>query len=313
VRVPAPSRLLATAATVAIALIGVAVPQAAPAQEQVSSYVALGDSFTAGPVIPNQLNDPIGCFRSDHNYPHLVAAALRVAEFRDASCAGAGTEDMKSAQNVNPGPDNPPQLDRLDTGTRVVTVGVGGNDIGFTEIIENCATADRSGTPCQDHFVDGGDEISERITATAPKIDDVLDGISSRSPDARVFVVNYLSILPETGSGCWPQVPFADADVPYLRAKQHELNAMLAEEAAANDATLVDAFAASIGHDACQSSDVRWVEPVLGASGAPPVHPNQLGMECTAVVVTAAIAPTAPPDPALCAPPAVVAIPQFTG
>lgn len=311
---PAPSRLLAIAVTVAVALIGVADPTAAPAKEQVSSYVALGDSFTAGPLIPNQLDDPVGCFRSDHNYPHLVAAALRVAEFRDASCAGAGTDDMKSAQNVNPGPDNPPQLDRLDAGTQVVTIGVGGNDIGFTEIIENCATADRSGTPCQDHYVDdGGDEISERITATAPKIDDVLVGIRSRSQDARVFVVNYLSILPETGSGCWPQVPFADADVPYLRAKQHELNAMLAEEAAANDAALIDAFAASIGHDACQAPGVRWVEPVLGASGAPPAHPNQLGMECTAVVVTAAIAPTAPPDPALCAPPAVVSVPQFTG
>jgi lysophospholipase L1-like esterase len=312
--VPAPSRLLATAATFAIALLGVAVPMAAPAQEQVSSYVALGDSFTAGPLIPNQLDDPIGCFRSDHNYPHLVAAALGVAEFRDASCAGAGTEDMKSAQNVNPGPDNPPQLDRLDARTQVVTIGVGGNDIGFTEIVENCATADRSGTPCQDHYVgDGGDEISERITATAPKVDDVLAGIHDRSPDARVFVVNYLSVLPETGSGCWPQVPFADADVPYLRAKEHELNDMLATRAAKHDATLVNAFAASIGHDACQAPGARWIEPVLGASGAPPVHPNQLGMECTAVVVTAAIAPAAPPDPALCVTPAVVALPQFTG
>jgi hypothetical protein len=49
--VPVPARLLATAATVAIALIGFAAPTVA--QEQVSSYVALGDWFTAGPVIPN--------------------------------------------------------------------------------------------------------------------------------------------------------------------------------------------------------------------------------------------------------------------
>jgi lysophospholipase L1-like esterase len=314
VRVPAPSRLLATAATVAIALIGVAVPQAAPAQEQVSNYVALGDSFTAGPVIPNQLDDPIGCFRSDHNYPHLVAASLRIPKFVDASCSGAGTEDMTSPQDVNPGPDNPPQFDRLGAQTQVVTIGIGGNDIGYSEIIQTCATPNRSGTPCQDHYVHGGDdEISNRIAETAPKVGDVLDGIHSRSPDARVFVVNYLSLLPETGSGCWPQVPFADADVPYLRAKEHELNGMLAEQAANNDATLVDAFAASIGHDACQAPGARWVEPLATASPAAPGHPNQLGMECTAVVVTAAIAPAAPPDPALCAPPAVVAEPQFTG
>jgi lysophospholipase L1-like esterase len=314
VRVPAPSRLLATAATVAIALIGFAVPQAVPAQEQVSNYVALGDSFTAGPVIPNQLDDPIGCFRSDHNYPHLVAASLRIPKFVDASCSGAGTEDMTSPQDVNPGPDNPPQFDRLGAQTQVVTIGIGGNDIGYSEIIQTCVTANRSGTPCQDHYVHGGDdEISNRIAETAPKVGDVLDGIHSRSPDARVFVVNYLSLLPETGSGCWPQVPFADADVPYLRAKEHELNGMLAEQAANNDATLVDAFAASIGHDACQAPGARWVEPLATASPAAPGHPNQLGMECTAVVVTAAIAPAAPPDPALCAPPAVVAEPQFTG
>jgi lysophospholipase L1-like esterase len=298
----------------AVALVGIALPPNAPAQERVGSYVALGDSYTAGPLIPTQLDDPVGCLRSDHNYPHLVAAMLQVPEFRDASCSGAGTEDMGSPQDLDSGPDNPPQLDRLDARTQVVTLGVGGNDIGFTEIVRTCATADRSGTPCQDEFVDGdNDEISNRIADTAPKIDDVLEGIDDRSPDARVFVVNYVSILPETGSGCWPQLPFADADVPYLRAKQHELNAMLAERAAANDATVIDAFATSIGHDACQPSGVRWVEPALGGSGAPPVHPNKLGHECVAVVVLAAIAPAVPPDPALCAPPAVVAPPTFTG
>jgi lysophospholipase L1-like esterase len=308
------TRVRVVVACAALALAGLAVPPAAPAQEQVDSYVALGDSYTAGPLIPTQLDDPIGCLRSDHNYPHLVATALGVADFRDASCAGAGTEDMSSPQDLGSGPDNPPQLDRLDAQTRLVTLGVGGNDIGFSEIVTTCATADRSGTPCQDEFVDGDDdEISNRIADTAPKVDDVLESIDDRSPDARVFVVNYISILPETGSGCWPQMPFADADVPYLRAKQHELNAMLAEQAAGNDATLVDAFAASIGHDACQPAGVRWVEPAIGGSGAPPVHPNGLGHECVSVVVLAAIAPSVPADPALCAPPALVAPPEFTG
>ena len=113
---PAPARLLATAATVAIALIGVAVPTAAPAQEQVSSYVALGDSFTAGPVIPNQLDDPIGCFRSDHNYPHLVAASLRPAKFADASCSGADTENMTHRRTSTPVPTT--RRSSIDSGHR---------------------------------------------------------------------------------------------------------------------------------------------------------------------------------------------------
>jgi hypothetical protein len=201
-------------AGLAAALAVLTVPAGTPAGGQTSSFVALGDSFTAGPVIPNQLSDPPGCFRSDHNYPHIVAGALRVADFRDASCSGAGTENMTSPQDVNPGPDNPPQFDRLEPSTELVTVGIGGNDLGFSEIIENCATADRSGTPCQDHYVDGeDDELSKRIADIGPEVAGVLEGIRERSPDARVLLVNYVSILPETGSGCWPQIPFGDTDV----------------------------------------------------------------------------------------------------
>ena len=89
-------------------------------------------------------------------------------------------------------------------------------------------------------------KISERILATAPKVAAVLQGIHTRSPKARVLVVNYAAILPDEGPGCWPQMPITDGDVPYVRAKQKELNAMLAAQAAANAAELVDWYTASI-------------------------------------------------------------------
>lgn len=206
-----------------------------------ASYVAVGDSYTAGPLIPLQI-PPYGCLKSDHNYAHLAAPRLELPAFRDPSCSGAETEDMTETQGVWPGP-NPPQFDSLDADTAVVSIGIGGNDIGFSEIAEECASlTSPSGTPCQDRYVvDGRDEISERIAATAPKVAAVLQGIHSRSPNARVFVVNYLPIFPDSGPGCWPQVPVTNGDVPYLRAKQKELNGMLAQEAAADGATLVDA------------------------------------------------------------------------
>src|SRR5580704_10687403 len=87
-----------------------------------TSYVALGDSYTAGPVIPTQQPTPLGCLRSDHNYPHLLATALQVTTFHDASCSGATTDNMTSPQNVTPGP-NPPQFDSLDANTQLVTIG----------------------------------------------------------------------------------------------------------------------------------------------------------------------------------------------
>jgi lysophospholipase L1-like esterase len=257
------------------------------------SYVALGDSYTAGPLIPVQI-PPYGCLKSDHNYPHLAAPDLGLPAFRDASCSGAETDDMTQTQNVNPGP-NPPQFDSLDSNTRIVSIGIGGNDIGFSEIAENCSSTTPYGHPCQDRYVvNGDDEISDRIAATAPKVAAVLQGIHARSPKAAVYLVNYLPILPETGDGCWPQVPIAYQDVPYLRAKEKELNQMLAnqvaaDKAAGNDAVLVDAYSAGIGHDACQLPTVRWVEPAAPTTPAAPLHPNLFGMQATARVLEAAI------------------------
>jgi len=279
----------AVAVALAGALVGLLLPGTADARKPPQSYVALGDSYTAGPIIPVQQPDPLGCLRSDHNYPHLVAAALRVSEFRDASCSGAETDDMTNSQGVSPGP-NPPQFDRLDANTQLVTLGIGGNDIGFSEIVENCSSPVPTGHPCQDHYVvNGHDELAERIEQTAPKIAAVLDGIHQRSPEARIFVVAYLAILPESGPGCWPQLPITPDDVPYLRGVEKKLNAMLAQQAEPNDAKFVDAYTASIGHDACQLPVARWVEPAVPTTPAAPVHPNLFGMQGYADAVVARI------------------------
>jgi lysophospholipase L1-like esterase len=208
---------------------------------------------------------------------------------RDVSCSGATTTDMTSPQSVSGGV-NPPQFNSLDENTRLVTLGISGNDIGFTEILRNCFSGTPNGTPCQDHYVvNGDDQLSDRIVATAQKVAAVVQGIHSRAPNARVFVVGYPAILPDTGPGCWPQMPVTSGDVPYLRAKELELDGMLAAQAAANGAAYVDTYTPSIGHDACQLPGTRWVEPVAPAAPAAPVHPNALGMQGMAAAVEAAI------------------------
>ncbi|MBW3613912.1 MAG: SGNH/GDSL hydrolase family protein [Actinobacteria bacterium] len=196
------------------------------------TYVALGDSYTAGPGIPNPVPHPLGCWRSDRNYPHLVAQA-RGSLLRDASCSGATTTDLAAPQPVLGGP-NPPQLDALDAEVGVASLQIGGNDIGFAEILQRCTAVVPLGTPCQRHYTTGGtDEISRRIADTAPKVAAVLAEARRRSPEARLFVLGYPSILPETRPGCWPVMPIAPGDVPYLREKHKELNAMLATPAEA--------------------------------------------------------------------------------
>jgi hypothetical protein len=69
---------------------------------------------------------------------------------------------------------------------RTRRIQIGGNDIGFSSIAEDCTSTSPEGTSCQDRYVhDGRDEISERIQAAAPLVAAVLQGIHARSPNAR--------------------------------------------------------------------------------------------------------------------------------
>jgi hypothetical protein len=256
-------------------------------------YVALGDSYTAGPLIPFQQTTriPGGCLQSDHNYPHLVVAHLLVP-LEDASCSGATTDDMTGAQDVTLGT-NGPQFDRLTAGTQVVTLGIGGNDIGFSDIAITCSQGglqDPNGTPCQDAFVVNGDDtVSDRIAALSPKLTAVLDGIHTRSPAAKVFVVGYPAILPDTGDGCYPVMPITAGDVPYVRAKEQELNTTIQSVTTTHGDVFVDTYTPSIGHDACQLPGVKWVEPVVPTEAAAPVHPNARGEQGMSDAVVAAL------------------------
>ncbi len=273
-------------------VLAVAAPAPTPALATGTRYVALGDSYTSGPLIPNQSGQPLGCLRSDRDYPHLVASALGLS-LTDVSCSGAETPDMTNAQGVTPGP-NPPQFDALTADTDIVTVGIGGNDIGFSSIVKDCVAILPITAVCQPDYVRNGvDEISNRIAATAPKIASVIQGIRARAPHARIYVVGYPAILPETGGGCWPSLPLSNADLPWLRAKNKELNAMLATQASANGAHYVDVYTPGIGHDACQDDGTRWVEPIIPSGlQAAPVHPNATGMAGMAQAVAARITAT---------------------
>lgn len=253
-----------------------------------ANYVALGDSYTAGPLIPNPVL-PLGCLKSSNNYPRLTAPKIGLT-LQDASCSGATTADMTSPQEVDPDGPNPPQFDSLSGSTTVVSITIGGNDIGFSSIIENCITYNPFSSPCKSKYTAGGkDQISEKIAAAAPKVAAVLAGIKTKAPSSKTYVLNYPAIFPETGSGCWPQMPISFTDAPYLRSKQKELNAMIATQAAAAGATLVNWYSASIGHDACKGSSTRWVEPLVPGELAAPIHPNKAGMQGAASVLDAAI------------------------
>src|SRR6266511_3806354 len=173
-------RLLGLLCVLAAMITGLAASAAARAD----NYVSLGDSYVAGPFIPNLIGSPYGCLRSDHNYPHLAASAIGLP-LRDPSCSGAKTTHMTQSQNVDHDGPNPPEFNSLAADTTVVSLTIGGNDIGFSEIAQSCITYNPFSHPCKDKYDSGGvDQIHNRIVATAPKVAAVLQGIHSRAPAA---------------------------------------------------------------------------------------------------------------------------------
>jgi len=273
-------------------LVTVTVRPAAAGPAAPRHYVALGDSYTAGPGIPHQSAESGDCRRSDHDYPSLVAAALEAGRFTDASCAGATTEAMAGPEPLPGGGAAGPQFDALGLDVDLVTLGIGGNDIGFAGITVTCAALSLLppfGAPCRHHFTRHGDEIGQRIDALAPKLAAVLAAIRARAPAARIVIVGYPVILPAAGPGCWPLMPIAIGDVAWLRGVEGRLNAMLAGQAAASGATFVDTYSSSVGHDVCRLPGDKWVEGFVRTAPASAVHPNARGMENTARQVVAAL------------------------
>ena len=252
-------------------------------------FVALGDSYAAGPIVPSPIVSAGLCLQSNHNYAHLLAPVLRGMTFRDASCSGAQTTAMTRTQQLLLGT-NPPQFNRLTGATAVVTLEIGGNDIGFTSIGAACGSIVPWGTPCRNAFVRGTDDrLFDAIKLLAPKIGAVIDGIHARAPYAHVFVLGYPAIVPYTGAGCWPRLPVTAGDVAYLRTKQQQLNGTIAMQTILHRATYVDVYGPSVGRDACAPASIRWIEPLIPGHPAAPVHPNARGEAAMAVTIRRAM------------------------
>jgi lysophospholipase L1-like esterase len=277
---PTPRRAILVAACTIVALACSALA-AAHANAATGPYVALGDSYTAGPLVPTPTGSPILCGRSTNDYPADVARAINPSSFVNASCSSATTVDMTQSQSLDGGVQTaPPQFNALSSTDALVTVGIGGNDAGLISVAEECTALDvlwPFGDRCKSHYQSGSTNTElAAIDATGPKVAQVIQGIVARAPRAKVLVVGYPDGLPQNGSNCYPDVPFSSADVTWFNSMEIDLNTVLQQTAQANGATFVDTFSSSIGHDACRGSNA-WVNGLLPTSAAFPLHPNQTG------------------------------------
>ena len=291
--VPTKGRL--AAALAALALVAAPVAASSPASAADTEpptggrYVALGDSFVSSPLTGMPVGIPVGCYRTQNNYPRQVAAALRVAEFADRSCGGATTANLFHPQSVIGG-SNAPQLDAITIDTTLVTLGIGGNDLGISGLMQRCAAMTETRASCLDSWSPGdNDTLVQRIDQVAMKVNIALKEIRKRAPLAQVLVVGYPVVAPSAGAGCFPQIPIADSDVAYLRDIQQRLNQVLAWAADSHRATYVDTYTPSIAHGPCEMVGVKWIEGFIPDTTAASLHPNLLGQTAIAGEVLASL------------------------
>lgn len=241
-----------------------------------ASYVALGDSYSAGPLIaPSVPAAPAFCARSQANYPGFLASYLAVKTFTDVTCAGATTEDLFASQEARAGESSedtagvPPQFDALSADTDLVTIGIGGNDFSlFAKLLNALYT--------------GTDPSGLLTTARSiePQVAKALAGIAERAPSARIVVIGYLRLAPSAGTCA--ALPLSPAKVAVADRIERAMNAAVGAAARSAGATFIDSYRLSRGHDACAGT-AAWVN---GASpnllAAAPFHPFRAGMDAVA-------------------------------
>jgi lysophospholipase L1-like esterase len=227
------------------------------------TYVALGDSYTAAPGVP-QTEQESGCLRSNGNYANLVARQLG-SQFVDVSCAGATTLSLVGAQQVS-NQVVPPQFAALSPDTSLVTVGIGGNDLDlFQTMVGVCvqlALDDREGSPCRDYMADAGrkkDLLLEKVDKIQGRVTSALEGVRNRAPQAEVVLVGYPQPVPAQGR-C-QILPLATQDYPYVRSIVVRLDQAMRAAAKEADVEYVDLVKVSKGHDVCAGEDA-WVNGV---------------------------------------------------
>ena len=263
-------------------------PTSSPARYD--RYVALGDSYTAAPLVPPTDTSTV-CLRSEANYPALVAESLPGTVLTDVSCSGASTANVRAPQRGRTG-SVPPQLDAVGPGTDLVTIGLGGNDDDlFGTLLVGCtrlAAEDPTGAPCTARFADQAEPV---LAKTQQRLVRVVADVRERAPEARVLLVGYPQIVP--ASGTCDALPLAAGDYPFARDVNQRLTDTVRDAAGAASVEYVDVWSASAGHDICGADP--WINGrVTSADRALAYHPLAAGQRAVADLVLEAISAAGP-------------------
>jgi lysophospholipase L1-like esterase len=237
-------------------------------------YISLGDSYPAGEGLPRPVQP---CGRTPGAYPQLVADEIPTIAALHA-CNGATTADvLERAQFTGV----PPQIETVTADADVVTISIGGNDIGFARTIRDCVL---NQLPCT--RLEG--EVNAALVALGPRLGRIYGEIRRRAPGARLLVVGYPQLVVDPERSNLTSCAGLTVDESYwVRTKGDELAAVIRTAAEVAGARYVDAAERFAGHEACTPEP--WMEGVNFTDIVASFHPNATGHVELAKMVKAAL------------------------
>jgi hypothetical protein len=233
--------------------------------DDITRYVALGDSYTAV-AGDSPVTNP-ACLRSNDDYPTLLADRLAITDFQNVACAGATSAALKETQYPQNGRgSNPPQLDAVTADTKLVTLGIGLNDTGLSfYLLYTCLPFNGKITAACTKYLSRSDRwIDGAIRTIGSQVAGDLTEIRKKAPDARVVLIGYPRMLPDTGS-CPAQVPLPEEALDRIRSAMKDVNDTLERAARRTRVDYVDMYTASEGHDVCSATP--WVNGQANIAG----------------------------------------------
>jgi hypothetical protein len=229
--------------------------------EPPAEYVALGDSFASGTGSFSYLTATAGehgCYRATDGYVEQVTAQNH-ATLSFVACNGATIGD------VIYGP--APQLNQLTSATRLVTLSIGGDDVGFPQVMASCVDAGflyHGGFGCAQRDeplaaeaigwlqngrqpgtytlpgigAETGQPVKTTNNAPLPSLEQLYERVASLAPNARIFVVGYPSLFESgfaTPGNCevaHPLVEVSGDDIGWLNANGNTIDGIIRDAAA---------------------------------------------------------------------------------
>jgi lysophospholipase L1-like esterase len=221
------------------------------------NYVALGDSYASGVGAGGAISSSGSCDRSTNAFSALWASAHAPASYVSVACSGATTSTVISTQ-----------LSALSAATTLVSIVIGGNDVGFSSTMETCVL--HSTSTCVAAIQADEAQVSSALPG---ELNNVLGDIASAAPSARVIVAGYPDLYDLSKSSTC--IGLSTTDRTDLNQAADELDAAIKTAAAARGDAFVDVRPGFAGHNICDSSP--WLHSVNILDVSESYHPTATG------------------------------------